>query len=522
MPMTHVSQPAMSIQMDATEPQTSDTRGHTSNGQAADMKAPEQQTSTPGQSDLRQTPLEDSVPGQRIPRWKSQFAAIGSRSSNRIWALDVARALAVFGMIMAHTLDVPPVNPADPSTWMGVVHGNSAGLFGVLAGVSIALMTGRTRIPTVEEMPKIRLKLMTRGAIIFAFGLFAELLNTPVMVILCMWGIFYVAITPFIQLRRRYLALWSALFGLFGPTFIGLLGFLFDSPQGMGIQMLFFGIYDIPVWLSLMLAGMVIGRSNLSDLKNQLTIFTAGVVATGVVLGVGAGVQSAGFSGFMGFVEYIFHGTDSFNDDAILGSVPAFSGEASSNVSSVNPSSMSSMNDSVAPSDLTHHVCYPLYGDSYQCEPIGEGSNGGSKSGSGQDDTMNGSSHYGDGFSESIGQYIVPSVIDPSSHSGSTVEIVVILSLSLLVIGLCLLIVPFLKWLFIPLIAVGAQPLTAYILHLIVMFAIADPSGDLTALWFFSIVAGIVLVFCTLWWIFRGQGLLESFVARISRRAAGE
>ena len=50
-------------------------------------------------------------------------------------------------MAGAHIGETPAFDPFDPSTWTDLVHGRSSILFAVLAGISIALMTGRSTLP---------------------------------------------------------------------------------------------------------------------------------------------------------------------------------------------------------------------------------------------------------------------------------------------------------------------------------------------------------------------------------------
>jgi len=59
----------------------------------------------------------------------------------RITGVDVARGLAVLGMLTAH---VGPGGPDDPWPWSlaQVVDGRSAALFVLLSGVSVALISG--------------------------------------------------------------------------------------------------------------------------------------------------------------------------------------------------------------------------------------------------------------------------------------------------------------------------------------------------------------------------------------------
>lgn len=107
----------------------------------------------------------------------------------RLAAVDVARALAVLGMVGAHVGSTAELVWSDPSTWDGLVHGRSSVLFAVLAGVSVALLTGRTRRPDPADLPALRLSLVGRGAAIFGVGLAVELLGTSVAVILTLYGL---------------------------------------------------------------------------------------------------------------------------------------------------------------------------------------------------------------------------------------------------------------------------------------------------------------------------------------------
>src|SRR3954465_1671108 len=62
----------------------------------------------------------------------------------RVAGLDVARALAVVGMFGAHVGAVRADVDVSPASWSGVVNGRASILFAVLAGLSIALLSGRT------------------------------------------------------------------------------------------------------------------------------------------------------------------------------------------------------------------------------------------------------------------------------------------------------------------------------------------------------------------------------------------
>src|ERR671920_412728 len=110
--------------------------------------------------------------------------ARGLQRPGRVIGLDVARALAVFGMLGAHFGGGPADVGAAPSSWLGVVHGRSSVLFAVLAGVSLALLTGRTVPPDGEELVRARIRLLVRAAWVFAIGAALEALGTDIDVIL--------------------------------------------------------------------------------------------------------------------------------------------------------------------------------------------------------------------------------------------------------------------------------------------------------------------------------------------------
>src|SRR5690606_5867947 len=107
--------------------------------------------------------------GNRFAVWGRSFGR-----PPRIMGLDVARALALLGMIGAYVGTTGELVLGDPTTWGALVHGRSSILFAVLAGISISLMTGRETVPAPERITQIRLGLLGRGAAIFAIGLVLE------------------------------------------------------------------------------------------------------------------------------------------------------------------------------------------------------------------------------------------------------------------------------------------------------------------------------------------------------------
>src|SRR5687768_15879130 len=83
----------------------------------------------------------------------------GPDGKARNYGLDLARGLAVIGMILAH-VDTPQNLSWSPSSWQALVYGRSAALFGVLAGVSIALLSGGTRPAFGNDLVRARVRIM--------------------------------------------------------------------------------------------------------------------------------------------------------------------------------------------------------------------------------------------------------------------------------------------------------------------------------------------------------------------------
>ena len=84
------------------------------------------------------------------------------RQTGRLIGLDLARAVAIFGMFWAH------VSPTEETTgFLGILneipHGRSALLFALLAGISLALLTGRNIPYTGANMLAAKLRIVGRA-----------------------------------------------------------------------------------------------------------------------------------------------------------------------------------------------------------------------------------------------------------------------------------------------------------------------------------------------------------------------
>jgi uncharacterized membrane protein YeiB len=224
-----------------------------------------------------------SVTDREAPGALGRLQAFGRPP--RLLGIDVARGLAVLGMVGAHVGSTPDeLTWSDPSTWDGVVNGRSSLLFALLAGVSITLVA-RGRRPR-GDLP-LQTMLVRRGLAVLAIGLVVELLNAGVAVILPLYGLLFVLSTLALHWSTRRLWTVAAALAVVAPFLVALLHALSLGAEGPGLRLTLFGIYPVTAWVAFLLAGMAIGRLPLRRTRTAAALLLGGVLLS--VLGYGAG-----------------------------------------------------------------------------------------------------------------------------------------------------------------------------------------------------------------------------------------
>ncbi len=372
-----------------------------------------------------------------MTRWFREFGR-----APRILGLDIARGLAILGMAGAHVGETPSFDPLDPSTWLDLVHGRSSILFAVLAGVSIALMTGRSEIPDPERMPSIRLQLLGRGAVIFLIGLALEMLGTPIAIILTVYGLLYIAVIPVLRWSPGKLLIASGVLAVTAPAVLALLAALTLYPTGPGIDLVLYGSYPITAWLAFVLGGMALGRLHVERSETAV-----------VALGIGVGLMIVGYG--LGLV----------------GAVAGIAGGESFDSAGTPPSGWSDYPDALAAANPGGAVLAAVFG-------------------------------------------VVP-------HSGGTAEILGSGGFALVVLAACVLVSGPLRWLLLPLGALGSMPLTAYTAHVVSTALLGGPGGFPSSNAFWAATAIVLLLATSVWSILFGRGPLERLVGRAAAAMAG-
>lgn len=193
----------------------------------------------------------------------------------RLVGLDVARCLALLGMVATHVLDARTPS-GDLTTAQWLAGGRASALFAVLAGVSLALMT---REPLRGRPLALRSAgIVGRAVIIAALGLLLGGLDTGIAIILTYYGVLFVLGLPFTLLPLRWLAPLAVVWVAGAPVVSHLLrpdlpprGFdspTFDQladPGQLAGELLLTGYYPAFPWLAYLLAGLVLGRLDLRD-----------------------------------------------------------------------------------------------------------------------------------------------------------------------------------------------------------------------------------------------------------------
>ncbi len=206
----------------------------------------------------------------------------------RIPGLDLARALAILGMLAVH------VGPTDADGLAGTLyaapHGRAAILFGLVAGVGVSLLAASRSTSRAQA----RLRLLWRAAILLPLGLWLQELDHNVFVILQDYAVLFVVAVGLLGVADRWLLALAAT-----SASLGSLGYLWGrvaDPDGFARQpvvwgeplgevlhrLVLSGPYPLLTWLAPFILGMWLGRR---DLRSPLLWWRLGLVGGSVAVG---------------------------------------------------------------------------------------------------------------------------------------------------------------------------------------------------------------------------------------------
>lgn len=392
----------------------------------------------------------------------------------RLAGIDLARGLAVFGMFAAHVGPSPSAGGIT-GVLMEFASGRSSALFATLAGLSLAIISGRQEPATGVAGRRAAARIAIRAAILLLFGTALTMTGTSVVVILAYYGVFFLLALPFARMRAGALMIGAAVWAVAGPV----LSFVVRRAIGAGglseaisandpikliggdsvLQLFFTGGYPTMTWMPFVLAGMALGRLDLAATATRIRLAVAG-----------AGLALAGYGGSW-LALRIFGAPAGFADQA--GQKPGNLGQKSGNL---GPEPKPGMGDAFEP--------------------------GGGASAKGA-------------VSTDSPLWLLTS----SSHSGTTFEIVGNVGVAVMVLVAALVVVRWRPALWRPITTVGTMSLSAYVLHVVaigVLDITASPGGPGHVL--VGFIAGAI-AFALVWSRFFQRGPLEFLLHRATAPA---
>jgi uncharacterized membrane protein YeiB len=409
-------------------------------------------------------------------------------SSNRVAGIDIARGLAMLGMIAVH---VQIGTNESAGKWGDLLFhspsGRSAVVFFTLSGVALSIISNSGSRSAETQA------LLRRGFVLL-FGGMLVLLTIWSASILHQYGAMFLAAPFLLKRSNRWLVaataicltLGAAVFA-YGAEIDGIVGeqYVVVRSAYQTLHSALFGMYPLVVWSGFFMTGIVIGRANLGSKRLATGMFLGGAICcVGLTLAVDA--------------------INRHYDQAEL--TPALQAEKEA----------SAQGETTTTTAATSGECELLGG----LNASGEGSAAGKttttpdattpdstapetqsgSTGANSDQSLNDclDAQLGTGMTRDRFLSLAP-------HAGSTAWALQSLSLAIAIIGLCLLLPASLVRILKPVQYLGAMSLSAYIIHMILvqdLWTILGNTNDTVGLWhqIFSLLAifAIELIIATL------------------------
>ncbi len=219
----------------------------------------------------------------------SDPGASTSVATMRTPGFDVARALAVLGMVMVNFRGkMAELHEGIPAlVWIGDrIEGKAGALFVLLAGVGISLRTHR--LSGIAELRIERRALLERATILMVMGLL--LMHLWVWDILHFYGVYLLLAVPLLRARDQTLWLLAAM--LVGMS-VGLQQQLewalrpsLLTIHGALRHALFNGLYPVFPWMAFLLVGMAVGRLDLRSSGVRRRALVVALIVVGLTEGI--------------------------------------------------------------------------------------------------------------------------------------------------------------------------------------------------------------------------------------------
>ncbi|MFF4186251.1 DUF418 domain-containing protein [Streptomyces sp. NPDC001691] len=218
----------------------------------------------------------------------------------RLVGVDLARALAVFGMYIVHI--GPPLSATTGvGSWVRyLADGHSSVLFATLAGFSLTLIAGRREPKTGLAGRQAKARIAIRAVILLALGT-ALAMEYGDVIILGYYGVYFLLSLPLLRLSAKTLAVIAAGLALITPqlAFVLQLGLSESVQQSINaydplkslsevgvLDLLLTGLYPTITWMPFVIAGMALARLDLSATAVQRRLAALGATLTVTAYGL--------------------------------------------------------------------------------------------------------------------------------------------------------------------------------------------------------------------------------------------
>jgi uncharacterized membrane protein len=220
-------------------------------------------------------------------------AALKTRLQGRVTGVDLARGLALLGMMAKHVFD--DTTDTGPTATGLIASGRAAATFALVAGISVAFLSGGRQIPCGSARRGAAAGLAVRALLIGAIGLLLGYAHSGIELILTSYAVLFLCAIPLLGLRPKTLAGLSVASAVVGPVLLvgavrlGLptsgtaeptFTTLLTDPVGLLCQLFLTGDYPVVVYLAYLCAGLAIGRLDLSSRRLALWLLGGGVALT--------------------------------------------------------------------------------------------------------------------------------------------------------------------------------------------------------------------------------------------------
>ncbi|MCW2747187.1 MAG: hypothetical protein JWP10_329 [Nocardioidaceae bacterium] len=215
--------------------------------------------------------------------------------TRRLEGVDLARFVALAGMMLVH-LGPIELNPFALPPWSEVIAGGRAAtLFAVLAGVSISLVTRYS--PRGSGSP---CALALRAILLFLLGMvLGSISGIGIYVILCYYAVLFMIAIPLRHLQARTLLLLAFGWAIVAPVVsilirrhLGISDFSqvdyadLGHPGRLVSQLLIVGTYPCGIWVAYLLLGLGLGKLDLRQpvVARAITVVGAIMVALTLII----------------------------------------------------------------------------------------------------------------------------------------------------------------------------------------------------------------------------------------------